>query len=87
MNRVRFFMSCGTVFTSNLINLLLKQVCFSVTEKQIYDFLIKNAQDFISPARVDVLKFSLAMRIHSPQVEAFRQVRRCFNVKHVWARG
>ncbi|XP_077200010.1 UDP-glucose:glycoprotein glucosyltransferase 2 isoform X2 [Paroedura picta] len=46
----------------------------SVSEKNYYDLILKKAGQFLSNVQINLLKFSLALRAHSPTVQMFQQI-------------
>lgn len=44
------------------------------TEKDIYDYALAKAALLLSETEVDVLKFSLSLRVYSPRVKLFEQI-------------
>jgi len=44
------------------------------TEKQVYDELLNQAGQFISPAKIQLLKLALSLHIYAPKVAMYKQV-------------
>ncbi|XP_060089594.1 UDP-glucose:glycoprotein glucosyltransferase 2 isoform X2 [Heteronotia binoei] len=45
-----------------------------VSEQSYYDLILKKAGQFLSNVQINLLKFSLALRAHSPTVQMFQQI-------------
>lgn len=57
----------------NIIKIVLF-IYISETDRDKFDFLLQIAGKFLSPSQINLLKFSLALRIYSPKIESFRQI-------------
>ncbi|XP_054830766.1 UDP-glucose:glycoprotein glucosyltransferase 2 [Eublepharis macularius] len=45
-----------------------------VSEHSYYDLILKKAGQFLSNVQINLLKFSLALRAHSPTIQMFQQI-------------
>ncbi|XP_048350418.1 UDP-glucose:glycoprotein glucosyltransferase 2 [Sphaerodactylus townsendi] len=45
-----------------------------VSEQSYYDLILKKAGQFLSNVQINLLKFSLALRAHSPTIQMFQQI-------------
>ncbi len=46
----------------------------TVTEEEMYQVILKVAEKLLTPLKLNLLKFALSLRAHSPTVEMFNQV-------------